>query len=197
MISSSRRWTQHARRLRSLDLCFLWLGDHGEAWETLRGRMAAAGLADRVMAPGQIADVRPYLAASDLFVLPSQSEGMPRALMEAMAMGLPAIATNVGGVPDVLRHGRDGVLVPHGDSDAIGRGHCHAGLRFRFAGVPGVRRADAVSRRVSTLTAVADEYLMLFDCLRTSAPSDRKSGLNEYRRVSRYGGLDAEPTESP
>ena len=51
------------------------------------------------------------LAQSDVFVLPSYNEGVPMSLLESMAAGLPAIVTPVGGIPDVLRHGVEGLMV--------------------------------------------------------------------------------------
>lgn len=60
------------------------------------------------------------LAASDVFVLPSISEGLPMALLEGMAEGLAVVATDMGGVPDVVTHGVDGLLVPPGDAAALG-----------------------------------------------------------------------------
>jgi len=71
------------------------------------------GIAERVVFAGAVEDVRPWLAAFDLFVLPSRSEGLPGALMEAMAMGCPVIASDVGGVSEVV--GDAGVLVEPGD----------------------------------------------------------------------------------
>ena len=61
---------------------------------------------------GEQLDVIPYLQASDLFVLPSKAEGLPGALLEALACGLPAIASSVGGSPEVIRHMETGWLVP-------------------------------------------------------------------------------------
>ena len=65
--------------------------------------------------------VRPaeFLPALDLFVLASRNEGMGRALVEAMASGLPVVATAVGGMPEVLEEGHAGLLVPPGDPQAI------------------------------------------------------------------------------
>src|SRR5439155_1611572 len=78
-----------------------------------------AGMGDRVSIEG--AWVRPaeFLPALDLFVLASRNEGMGRALVEAMASGLPVVATAVGGMPEVLEEGHAGLLVPPGDPQAI------------------------------------------------------------------------------
>jgi glycosyltransferase involved in cell wall biosynthesis len=68
---------------------------------------------------GSVTDVRPLLAAMDVFVLPSWAEGMSNALMEAMAAARPVVATAVGGNTEVVAHGRTGILVPPGDPGAI------------------------------------------------------------------------------
>lgn len=77
------------------------IGD-GEEMSSVRSRVASQRLGNRVMLAGEQADVRAYLAAADAFVLNSSSEGMPRALLEAMAMGLPAICPAVGHIPEIL-----------------------------------------------------------------------------------------------
>ncbi|HNW34968.1 MAG TPA: glycosyltransferase [Candidatus Ozemobacteraceae bacterium] len=77
------------------------------------------GLADRVRFPGSLPghrDVRKCLAEADLFILPSRSEGLPRAMLEAMAMGLPCIGTRVGGVPEILQKE---AIVPPADLPAL------------------------------------------------------------------------------
>lgn len=72
-----------------------------------------------VVFAGFQADTENWLSAFDSFVLPSLTEGTPMALLEAMAVGVPVIATSVGGVPKVIQDGVNGVLVPPGNSQAI------------------------------------------------------------------------------
>jgi glycosyltransferase involved in cell wall biosynthesis len=77
------------------------------------------GVASHVELLGDRADVRDVLAALDVFVLPSRTEGMSNALLEAMATGLPVVATAVGGTPEVIADGSSGLLVPVDDPAAM------------------------------------------------------------------------------
>jgi glycosyltransferase involved in cell wall biosynthesis len=81
----------------------------------------AAGILPRVTLTGAWVSAPDFLPALDLFALVSHNEGMGRALVEAMAAGLPVLATDVGGMPEVLEEGRAGLLVPAGDEEAIAR----------------------------------------------------------------------------
>jgi glycosyltransferase involved in cell wall biosynthesis len=85
----------------------------------LVARAERLGIAARVRFLGDRADVDEVLAALDLFVLPSRTEGMSNALLEAMAMALPVVATAVGGTPEVIADGRSGVLVAADDPAAM------------------------------------------------------------------------------
>jgi len=101
-----------------LDRCphavFLIVGQGGLR-EELEAQAAQLGIAAQVRFLGHREDVRELLSILDLFVLPSLSEGMPLALLEAMAAGVPAIATRVGGTTEVIDDGRTGTLAAPGD----------------------------------------------------------------------------------
>jgi glycosyltransferase involved in cell wall biosynthesis len=99
------------------DVSFVWVGA-GPDERMLRQLVAGKGLGGRVHFHGAARDVRPILAHADAFFMSSREEGMPRALMEAMAMGVASLATRVGGIPEVLRDGVDGLLTPYGDTAA-------------------------------------------------------------------------------
>ena len=79
----------------------------------------AHAVADRVVLLGERDDVAGQLAQSDVFVLASRSEGMPLSVLEAMAAGLPVVASAVGGVPELVVSGETGLLVPPDDIDAL------------------------------------------------------------------------------
>jgi len=93
----------------------LVLSGGGSLRERLHGYAQANKLCDRVHLIGKQNNVPSVLAASDVFVLSSNWEGNPLAVMEAMAAGLPVIATQVGGVPELVQSGHQGLLVPAGD----------------------------------------------------------------------------------
>ena len=97
------------------DFRVLFIGD-GELRDVLRAQTMALRLDKNVCFLGSRGDVPALLAASDLFILPSLWEGLPMALIEAMASGLPVIATRVSGTNQVMRHGETGLLVAPGDS---------------------------------------------------------------------------------
>jgi len=89
--------------------------------EGLKGLATATGMASRIIFAGVRDDVPDILAGSDLFVMPSRSEGLPQALLEALAAGLPCIAARVGGIPDVIVDGDTGLLFRREDVEELGR----------------------------------------------------------------------------
>ncbi len=80
---------------------------------------AELGATQHILFAGQVSDPRPYYAAADILAMPSLSEGSPLALLEAMAAGLPIVATRVGGVPEIVRHEQDALLVAPSQPDAL------------------------------------------------------------------------------
>jgi glycosyltransferase involved in cell wall biosynthesis len=76
---------------------------------------------EKTLFTGMVKDVRPFLSAADVFVLPSFREGMPNALLEAMACGLPCVASDIAGISEIINPGENGLLVPPGDAKALAR----------------------------------------------------------------------------
>lgn len=112
-IDLAARWQATGRPGR-----FVLVGDGSER-AALEARVAALGLGDRVVFANWQRDVEAVMAAADLLVNTSRNEGTPMAVIEAMAAGLPVIATAVGGVPDMISDGETGWLVPDNDLDAL------------------------------------------------------------------------------
>jgi glycosyltransferase involved in cell wall biosynthesis len=102
------------------DIDLLLAGD-GPDRGKLEALAAELGVADRVRFLGVRKDVPDLLRAADVFALTSVSEAASLTLMEAMACGCPVVVTNVGGNPELVRQGVDGVLVPRGDAAACGK----------------------------------------------------------------------------
>jgi glycosyltransferase involved in cell wall biosynthesis len=95
-------------------LYFVWIGD-GMSRAKLELDIAESGVGDRVRLPGHHHDVAPLYDGGDIFVLTSESEGMPLAVMEAMAKGLPPICTDVGGTAEAI--GDAGIVLPEPTED--------------------------------------------------------------------------------
>jgi glycosyltransferase involved in cell wall biosynthesis len=138
------------------DVVFVALGrtpmgqpeDWGARYEALAAEL---GIADRFLFPGFVDDVRAAVADFDVLALPSLQEPFGRSIIEAMALGTPVVASDVGGIPEIITNGEDGVLVPPGDAEAL------AGALASMLDHPERRRAiaDAGRRRIETSFDVA------------------------------------------
>jgi glycosyltransferase involved in cell wall biosynthesis len=109
-------WTQIIRRRADARL---WLVGEGPEHAALERQIHALGLAGRVVPVGSFDNVEDMLLAADLFVLPSYEEGLSIALLEAMAIGLPVVASDIAGNRRVVQSGINGLLVPPRDPAAL------------------------------------------------------------------------------
>jgi L-malate glycosyltransferase len=96
------------------------IAGNGPRRQELEDLARSRGIATNVRFVGHVDDVPALLASSDLFVLPSRSEAFPNSVLEAMATGLPVVATRVGGIIELVENQRTGVLVPPDDARALG-----------------------------------------------------------------------------
>ena len=102
-------------------LRLLLVGDGPDA-DHVRARLAGSEAGERAVLHPATPEVMPLLCASDLFVLPSLHENQSFAILEAMAAGLPVLSTEVGGTPELVRHGETGWLVPPSQPKALAEG---------------------------------------------------------------------------
>ena len=106
-------WLDLAARLYAdhPDLHFVIVGD-GPEEDRLREQVDKQGMQDVISFPGRIQEVRPWLGAMDIYLMTSEFEGLPIAMLEAMSMELPIVATQAGGIGEAVTHGREGFLAP-------------------------------------------------------------------------------------
>jgi glycosyltransferase involved in cell wall biosynthesis len=97
----------------------LIIAGDGPEKSRIEKRARSLRLLENVTLPGHVHDVRPYYRAADVLAISSTSEGSPNVLLEALAAGVPAVATAVGGVPEMVEDKKSALLVPPGDSRAM------------------------------------------------------------------------------
>jgi sugar transferase (PEP-CTERM/EpsH1 system associated) len=148
-----------ARRLR-----LVIVGD-GPDREAIARSLVQEGVDRLTWLAGERDDVPRLMRLFDLFALPSLGEGISNTLLEAMASGLPSVATRVGGNPELVTEGENGFLVPPGDARAMARAlarYCDRPALLRTQGVAGRRRAETTfnwERCVEQYLGVYDELL--------------------------------------
>jgi glycosyltransferase involved in cell wall biosynthesis len=113
-------WLQVAARVaaKRSDVTFLLVGG-GPLENEIRDRITALGLTHRVRTPGFRPDGRRLMGAMDVFLMTSQFEGLPIALLEAMALGKPVVSTRVGGIPELVASAGAGLLASVGEIDQL------------------------------------------------------------------------------
>lgn len=137
----------------------------GPERETLEAATASLNLQERVKFLGTRRDLRSLYGAADGFVLPSRREGLPNVIMEALASGTPVVASRVGGVPELIRDGDTGFLVPPRDTGAL------AAAMTRLMETPPAQRREMGERgrrhveENFSVGAVTDEWESLFQGL--------------------------------
>jgi glycosyltransferase involved in cell wall biosynthesis len=130
-VARASRWKRHdlvlaafelvAEMHPSLNLVCLGAKDQGEPdwWDLLQQRTLQSPFAQRIHWIGQVDDVRPWYRVASAMVLASENEPFGRVLVEAMACGVPVIAARSGGIPEIILHQQDGLLVPPGNVEKL------------------------------------------------------------------------------
>jgi len=139
----------------------LLLAGDGPSRRSLETTVEALRLEPFVRFLGSAASPWPLLSGTDIFALPSLVEGMPNALLEAMAAGLPAVATAVGAVPEMVIDGREALVVPPGDTGALARALAELAAspaRRREMGALARRRVEEAYRIEATVAQTERLY---------------------------------------
>jgi len=146
---------------------FLLLVGKGDEEVKLRSLADSLGLNGRVLFLGWRSDVEEIIHSLDVLALPSLNEGMGRVLVEAMAAGVPIVASRVGGVPDLVWDGQNGLLVPPADSGALARA-----ISQLFRDEPRRRRMGAKGKKIccqysveSMVEHISNLYALLHETL--------------------------------
>jgi glycosyltransferase involved in cell wall biosynthesis len=151
-----------ARRVidRHPKISFCAIGD-GDRWEAVQKLHGELQLGRRFVFTGYRRDVGRFLKAFDLFVLASREEGLGTSILDAQAMALPVVATCAGGIPEIVEHDQNGLLVPVKDDRAL------AGAILLAAGDGGLRRrmGDRARRDVRrfSISETVRQYLELYN----------------------------------
>ena len=170
------------------DARYVVVGD-GPLRDTLQRRITAAGLENVVRLVGFRKDISTILSAADLFVLPSLSEGMPNAVLEAYAAGLPVVTTSAGGLSEAVAHEVSGLLVSPGNAEALATAITRVlqdeTLRCRL-----MHDGQAWARKRFSIERIVDQYAEFYERLYAE-----RAGVSQARLSQETCDLDAHPAE--
>ena len=146
--------------MAQIDRAYLWLIGEGKEEGRLRARVGQLGIAERVRFVGWQDDVAPFVAAADVFVMPSRHEPLGNVILEAWGIGTPVVASRSEGPMWMMHDGTDGLLVDIGDAAGL------AGALQRLHGDPTLRQRLAAGGRETlarqfSAEAITDAYLRL------------------------------------
>lgn len=159
LLKQGMPWAEQRLRL-------VMIGD-GPLRERVRTLLANAGLAQYAWLPGERDDVSRIMRSFDLFVLPSLAEGISNTILEAMASGLPVLATAVGGNPELIEAGVTGTLVPRDDAESMARAMRAYAESAELCRRQGSEARRTVERRFG-MEAMVDAYMAIYDNLLAS-----------------------------
>lgn len=158
----SHRTSLHAlAQLQDLDASLVLVGD-GPLRAELERLAVELGIAERVRFVGFRENVSAWLAAADIYLMPSLKEGFPLALLEAMASGVAPIAARVGGIPEAIEEGVNGLLVPPGEADALAAAIRHLCMETELR----ERLAIAARQSVEACFSLERQAAAVLDCYR-------------------------------
>jgi glycosyltransferase involved in cell wall biosynthesis len=183
-LSREKGFTDLVAAIRDLNemrperLVRLLIAGEGLERRSIEEAIRRAGLEQQVTLLGHVKDVRPYYRAADVFAISSLSEGSPNALLEAMAAGVPVVATAVGGIPEIATDGETALLVPARNpralAAALDRLLSDRSLAKAIAG----RASELINRKYSPLSR-AKSLVRLYERLCPSSQADSGACLRQ------------------
>jgi len=152
----------------------LWMVGDGSERQRLERYCALLGITSQVTFWGQQLAVEPFFSAADAFIMSSKSEGLPMSLLQAFSLGIPAIVTDVGGMAEVVRLARAGLMVPGANPDAM------AAAIVRLAGSGTERKhfsanAEAAFHSHFNIETMVNAYMDLYRNTRRSRHAAMRS----------------------
>lgn len=139
----------------------LFIVGEGSLVEELKERAKKNNVFDNILFIGRRRDIPEILASINIFVMPSIAEGFPNALLEAMAMGKPIVTTEVGGIPEIVKNGFNGLLVPPRDTVSLSKAIKELISNDQLAAKLGQAARDLVHDNLS-IKAIAQKWQSLY-----------------------------------